>query len=193
LGSALLRLHEQACTPPPAPTLVKEHLDQAVQGLERVGNRHHLPRALLTRADWHRLNGDLKETQSDLDNAMLASLMGGMTLYQADCHLAYARLHLDRGEPEQARTRLDAVRTLVDKSHCHRLDEQIAALKNELSCMDRMSPASQRPAKGSKRRMKGVITLGTVRRPCRFVLVEDTPPSADSPRRVAEQAGPMSG
>jgi hypothetical protein len=150
LGSALLRLHEQACTPPPA--LVKEHLDQAVRGLQRVCNRHHLPRALLTRADWHRLNGDLKETQSDLDNGMLASLMGGMTLYQADCHLAYARLHLDRREPGQAQTRLDTVRTLVDKSRYHRIDEKLAGLDNEISDLDRVQPATEPPAKGRKRR-----------------------------------------
>jgi ATP/maltotriose-dependent transcriptional regulator MalT len=142
LGTAILRLHEQAGTRARPPALAKKHLDQAAEGLERVGNRHHLPRAMLTRADWHRLNGDPEEAQTNLDNAMLPSLMSGMRLYQADCHLAHARLHLDRREPEQARTRLEAVRTLVDKNHYHRLDEKIAECENELSRLDGVSPIS---------------------------------------------------
>jgi tetratricopeptide (TPR) repeat protein len=70
------------------------YLQRAVDGLRQAGQQDDLPRGLLARAELHRVMGDFKKSQNDLDEAFTIATRGGMRLFEADCHLEYARLYL---------------------------------------------------------------------------------------------------
>jgi len=54
---------------------------------------------------------------------------GGFRLHEADAHLAYARLHLAEGKPEEARGHLEAARRLVGETGYHRRDGELAEVE----------------------------------------------------------------
>ncbi len=75
-------------------TQAASHLQRAVDGLRQAGYQDDLPRGLLARAELYRFTGDFKKAQNDLDEASTIATRGEMRLFEADCHLEYARLHL---------------------------------------------------------------------------------------------------
>jgi len=113
-------------------TRAKEHLNQAVDGLRQAGTQHELPRGLLARAEMYRAQGEFKQAQHDMDEAMTIAKRGGMGLHQADCHLGYARLYMAMGRNEDARKCLDTARELVEKMGYHRRDKDIVEIDEQL-------------------------------------------------------------
>jgi transcriptional regulator with XRE-family HTH domain len=130
-GTALLLRAEQANLSPISEAA--DQLNQAVRGLQALVNRHHLPRALLARAHCHLLAGELTRAHADTDTAMFEAIRSGMQLYQADCHLAYARLHLACKQMEEARSRLEAARAVIKRTGYCRRDHEVATLQ---SCLE---------------------------------------------------------
>jgi len=108
------------------------HLDQAVDGLRQAGQQQYLPLGLLARAELRRVMDDVAGAQRDLEEALSIAARGGMRLHQADCHLAYARLHLACGEEEKARQSLATAREMIQEMGYHRRDGEVAELEGEL-------------------------------------------------------------
>jgi tetratricopeptide (TPR) repeat protein len=113
-------------------TQAAEHLNHAVGGLRQAGTQHHIPRGLLARAELYRVQGEFKQAQHDLDEAMTIAKRGEMGLHQADCHLGYARLYMAMGRNEDARRCLDIARGMVDEMGYHRRDKDILEIEERL-------------------------------------------------------------
>ena len=56
-----------------------------------------------------------------------------MHLYEADCHLGYARLYLAMGEKDRARESLGIAKGMIDKMEYHRRDGDVEELEEELA------------------------------------------------------------
>ncbi|HEX8686775.1 MAG TPA: hypothetical protein VF654_09740, partial [Pyrinomonadaceae bacterium] len=108
------------------------YLNRAVDELRRAGSLDHLPRGLLARAELHRLRGDAVRARGDLDEVMSIATRGGMRLYQADCHLGYARLHLEGGEAGKAREHLGRAAEMIEQTGYHLRDSDVAEMEKEL-------------------------------------------------------------
>lgn len=113
-------------------TQAAEHLNQAVDGLRQAGQQDFLLRGLLARAKLHRAQGEFKQAQHDLDEAITIAKRGEMGLHQADCHLEYARLYLAMGKKEDAHKSLDTAREMVDEMGYHRRDKDIVEIDEQL-------------------------------------------------------------
>jgi tetratricopeptide (TPR) repeat protein len=108
------------------------HLDQAVDGLRQAGRQDHLPGGLLARAELRRVTGSLDRARADLEEALSIATRGGMRLYEADCHLEYARLHLACGEKGKARQSLAKAKEMIEDTGYHRRDREVAELEEML-------------------------------------------------------------
>ena len=108
------------------------YLDRAVDGLRKAGTQDHLPRGLLARAELRRVTGDMARARFDLDEAFSIATRGGMRLFEADCHLAYARLYLTRGEKDTARESLAKAKQTIEQTGYHRRDQEVAELEGLL-------------------------------------------------------------
>jgi tetratricopeptide (TPR) repeat protein len=113
-------------------TQAKELLNHAVDGLRQAGVQEYLSRGLLAKAELYRAQGEFKQAQHDLDEAMTIAKRGEMGLHQADCHLEYARLYLAMGKKEDARRCLDIAREMVDEMRYHRRDKDILEIEEQL-------------------------------------------------------------
>jgi tetratricopeptide (TPR) repeat protein len=113
-------------------TQATAHLEQAVDGLRQAGQQDDLPRGLLARAELRRVTGSLDRARSDLEEALSIATRGGMRLYDADCHLEYARLHLACGEKEKARQSLAQAKEMIEDMGYHRRDGEVAELEEML-------------------------------------------------------------
>jgi len=105
------------------------HLEQAVDSLLQAGTQHYIPRGLLARAELRRVTGSLDRARADLEEALSIATRGGMRLYQADCHLEYARLHLACREKEKARQSLAQAKEMIEEMGYHRQDGEVAELQ----------------------------------------------------------------
>ena len=56
-----------------------------------------------------------------------------MRLFETDCHLEYARLHLAQSDKPAAREHLAKARALVTETGYHRRDPDLAELEQELA------------------------------------------------------------
>lgn len=110
----------------------KTHLDRAVDGLRRAGHQDDLPRGLLARAELHRVERHFQAAHRDLDEAMTIATRGGMRLFEAECHLEYARLHLAVGEKDKARESLAIAKEMIDDMGYHRRDKEVRDLEKQL-------------------------------------------------------------
>jgi tetratricopeptide (TPR) repeat protein len=110
-------------------TQAAEHLNQAVDGLRQAGTQDHLPRGLLARAELHRTQGEFKQAQRDIEEAMTIAERGEMGLHQADCHLEYARLYLAMRETDRAREHLAIAREIIKQMGYHRRDREVKELE----------------------------------------------------------------
>jgi tetratricopeptide (TPR) repeat protein len=103
-----------------------------VDGLRKAGTQHHLPRGLLARAALFRAQDDFDRAQRDLDEALSITTRSGICLFEADCHLERARLHLARGDRDTARTYLALARHMIKKIGYYRRDGEVAELEEAL-------------------------------------------------------------
>ncbi len=113
------------------------HLNQAVDGLREAGWQDSLISGLLARAELRRVMGSLDQARTDLEEAMSIATRGGMRLFEADCHLEYARLHLARGEKEKARESLAKAKGMIEKMGYRRRDGEVTELEGEVESLRR--------------------------------------------------------
>ncbi|NQT15015.1 MAG: TIR domain-containing protein [Planctomycetes bacterium] len=110
----------------------RSHAQAAVDRLRQASQQDHLPDGLLTRAEVHRLTGDLDAARGDLGEAMAIATRdpaGHMKLHETDCHLALARVELAAGYRDRAAKHLSAAEALIQETGYHRRDGELARLK----------------------------------------------------------------
>jgi tetratricopeptide (TPR) repeat protein/CO dehydrogenase nickel-insertion accessory protein CooC1 len=105
------------------------YLERAVNGLRQAGAQEFIVRGLLARAELRRVTDSLERAQADLEEALSIATRGGMRLFEADCHLEYARLHLACGEKEKARQSLAQAKDMIQEMGYHRRDGEVAELE----------------------------------------------------------------
>ncbi|NQE54393.1 hypothetical protein C5S29_12445 [ANME-1 cluster archaeon GoMg3.2] len=110
-------------------TQAAEHLNQAVDRLRQAGQQYFLPLGLLARAELYRVQGEFDRAQHDIEEAMTIAERGEMGLYQADCHLEYARLYLAMGERDKAREHLAIAIKMIKQMGYHRRDHEVEVLE----------------------------------------------------------------
>jgi len=109
------------------------YLDRAVDGLRQARAQEFIARGLLARAELRRVTGELDKARRDLDEAFSIATHSGMRLFEADCHLEYARLHQACGEKTQARESLAKAKTMIEEMGYHRRDQEVKELEGRLS------------------------------------------------------------
>lgn len=110
----------------------EKYLNQAVETLRQLGTQEFVVRALLARAEYYSVTGDLDKSQKDLDEAFTIATRGGMGLHLADCHLEYARLYLAKGEKAKARENWVIAKEKIEKMGYHRRDKEVQELEEQL-------------------------------------------------------------
>ena len=73
------------------------------------------------------------KAQNDLDEAFVIATRGGMRLFEADCHLSYARLALAQGDKAQAREHLATAKALIERTGYHRRDGEVKELEEMIN------------------------------------------------------------
>ncbi|HWS99547.1 MAG TPA: TIR domain-containing protein [Pyrinomonadaceae bacterium] len=109
-----------------------DYLNQAVDGLRLAGTLDDLPRGLLARSELHNFKGDFSRARADLDEAMSIIVRGEMRLYEADCHLGYARLYVAQGEKERARESWEKAKEMVERMDYGRRKKDVEEIGREL-------------------------------------------------------------
>lgn len=122
-------------------TQAEGHLNRAVDYLRYAGTQHHLPRGLLARAELYCLTHELSHARADLDEALSIAARGGMELFEADCHVGFARLYFALGDREEACCRLALAQQMIQKMGYHRQDEQVAGLERLCPTTSPSAPA----------------------------------------------------
>jgi len=110
-----------------------EHLDRAVEGLQKAGQEDYLTRGLLARAAFHRLRGNLAGAAADLAEALEIAERGGMRLFLCDAHLEGARLARKQGDEAEARRHVALARQLVNETGYGRREREVRWLEGELA------------------------------------------------------------
>jgi hypothetical protein len=64
---------------------------------------------------------------------MTIATRGGMRLYEADCHLEQARLHLAMGNKDEARKSHKIAKKMVNEMGYHRRDQEVEELDEQLA------------------------------------------------------------
>ena len=116
-------------------TQAADYLNQAVDGLRQASTLHHLPRGLLARAELHILNNEFIRAHFDLKEAMSIAVRGKMELYEADCHLVYARLFVAQGEKDKARESWAKFKEMVGRMGYHRRDKDVKEIEQQIGEM----------------------------------------------------------
>ncbi len=109
-----------------------DYLRRAVDGLRQAGSLHYLPRGLLARSELNRVTAEVDRAQEDVNEAMSIARRCGMGLYQADCHLEYARLYLVRSEREKAQESWATAKEMIKQMGYHRRDKDAAEIETML-------------------------------------------------------------
>ncbi|NAS89268.1 hypothetical protein C4E24_05960 [ANME-1 cluster archaeon AG-394-G21] len=112
-------------------TQAREHLNQAMGGLRQSGNQNYIPHGLFAMAELYMYSaqGEFKQAQHDIEEAITIAERGEMGLHQADCHLEYARLYLAMRETNKAREHLDIARKMIEQMGYHRRDPEVEELE----------------------------------------------------------------
>ena len=109
------------------------HLDAAVDGLRDAGVVEFITRGLLARAEFRREGDDRAGAERDLAEALELAVRMGARLFEADAHLGFARLRLDQGREDDARTHFETAKRLVEETGYHRRDGALAELAARLT------------------------------------------------------------
>ncbi len=110
----------------------KKHLNEAVDGLRKVGAQEFITRGLLARAELYRIKEDYSKARHDLDEAMTIATRSEMKLYEADCHLGYARLYLAMDEKAKAQEHHSIAKEMINAMGYHRRDKEVQELEEKL-------------------------------------------------------------
>ena len=122
-----------------------QHFAAAVNGIRDAGQTDFIPRALLTRAWWRQVTGDVPGAIEDLDEAWEIAERGSMKLFQTDVLLTRARLGLlpsglqnehgayPWGSPRED---LEHAASLIQTCGYHRRDEELADAGEALACQE---------------------------------------------------------
>jgi hypothetical protein len=70
--------------------------------LRQIRAQELIAHALLSRAELHRLQGELVHAENDLTELVAIAKRGSMTLFQIDAALEFARLRVARAKPANA-------------------------------------------------------------------------------------------
>ncbi len=127
-------LYRAALTGQPPYADANPHLAPALDGLRKAGTVHHVPKALLTAAQWHALIGDAATAERFLAEAQQIAERGPMPLYLADVHLHRARIvgrlnpadraiHFPNIDPKDE---LAKAKALIEKHEYGRRTEELA-------------------------------------------------------------------
>lgn len=87
---------------------------------------------LTARVECYRVGGNFQRALTVLNEAMEVATRAGMRLFQADCHLGYARLYSALHGKEQAQERLAKAREMIERMGYHLRDEALKELETEL-------------------------------------------------------------
>lgn len=121
--------------------------------MRQASQQQYILLALLARAEYYRVTGDLVKAQKDVDEAFTIATRGGMGLHLADCHLEYARLKVAMSKVEsqtsesrpstfdlrpealldEARKHLVIAKEMINKMGYHRRDKEVEELEKELT------------------------------------------------------------
>lgn len=66
---------------------------------------------------------------------MAIAMRGKMELYEADCHLGYARLFIAQGEKERARESWSKAKEMIERVGYHRRDKDVVEIERQLEEM----------------------------------------------------------
>lgn len=97
-------------------------LNQAMLKLRGTGRQVHLPRGLLAVAKFHLMEGELRQAQTHLDEALRIAEPGDLELHKADCHLEYTRLYLVKGKNEKAAESWAKAKEIIERAGYHLRD-----------------------------------------------------------------------
>ena len=112
-----------------------EHMDQALEGLRRLGDEEVLPRSLLARAALRRLQGDMAAARTDLSEALEIAERGLMRLHECDAHLEWARLCRQQGDRNGMEEHVTRARKLIDETDYERRRREVVYLEKRLAEM----------------------------------------------------------
>ena len=104
-----------------------------MDGLRDSGNTDDVPRGLLARAEFRREGGDREGAERDLAEVLELTKRMGARLHETDAHLGFARLRLDAGRAEDARSHFETAKRLVEETGYHRRDDALAELATRLT------------------------------------------------------------
>lgn len=113
--------------------LVILYLGLALDGLRNAQSMAFLPLALTARSRLNRTLGGFQSARVDLDEAMKIAMRGHMGVYQADCHLEYARLLLAQGEDRKAAQYWNSAREMIERMGYHRRDKDVKEIEGQLA------------------------------------------------------------
>ncbi|MBF0160967.1 MAG: hypothetical protein HQL88_01640, partial [Magnetococcales bacterium] len=107
-------------------------LEKAVSALERAGGQDDIPRGLIARAAFYRLQQQWEKARGDLEEAWEISRRGGMTFYILQLHLEESALALAQGTTAAAIQHLDQAESLIQEKGLFRFAEQADRLRRQL-------------------------------------------------------------
>ncbi len=122
-------------TSPPDLVAAEQHLRTAVDGLRTSGNTIHVPRGLLTSAEFHRSQDNLDLAERDLDEVRTLVRRMGLRLFEADLELEQSRWHLAQHDADSARKTLDKARDLIASMDYGRRRPEVEALEAGLAAL----------------------------------------------------------
>lgn len=95
----------------------------------------------------------LRLARRDVNDALTIATRGEMRLYECDCHLEYARLHLAQGEKDEARTHFELAEKMVDEMGYHRRDAEVLLIKARLELLEGNRKRARQTLASAKKRI----------------------------------------
>jgi tetratricopeptide (TPR) repeat protein len=108
---------------------IDRYLTQAVTGLREAGRQHEIPRGLLARASFRRLQGHFTLARMDIDEALALAQRTGMKLHEVDCYLELTRLALANKDRERACQTWEEASAGIERTGYLRRSTELAELK----------------------------------------------------------------
>jgi hypothetical protein len=93
----------------------EKHLNEAISGIQESATQHIKPKGLLVKAEWLCARNKTEEAEKLLSECLSICIRSKMKLYEADCRLGLARLHLKEGATNQGMDELKHLRDMSDK------------------------------------------------------------------------------
>ncbi len=103
-------------------------MNEAVEGLRRTGQQHHLLVGLLSRAALHRLRERFDDAVTDLTEVEEIAERGSMRLYSADAYIERTRLWIDRKELVKAQESFEEAAGLIEEIGYKRREKEMEVL-----------------------------------------------------------------